>query len=130
MTVEVRHLATHTLSPMNETHILNTLQTQAGSQRKDMAKPKHAHDAHRTSRAMPSLPLPQPKLPLGMLIHILRSVDSPSTLISASCVCRTFQDEAERLLYRDITLKPPSLPAPCPEEDTATRAIHPYSQSL
>lgn len=35
---------------------------------------------------------------------IINAVDSQPTLAAATCVCRTFQDEAERLLYRTVSL--------------------------
>lgn len=39
-----------------------------------------------------------------MLLLIINAVESQSTLAAATCVCRTFQDEAERLLYRKVSL--------------------------
>ena len=39
-----------------------------------------------------------------MLLLIVNAVESQSTLAAATCVCRTFQDEAERLLYRKVSL--------------------------
>lgn len=44
------------------------------------------------------------RLPQELLAHILRFVDSRSTLVVASRVCRSLQDEAERVLYREVTL--------------------------
>ncbi|KAH9918670.1 uncharacterized protein B0H18DRAFT_1030329, partial [Fomitopsis serialis] len=42
------------------------------------------------------------KLPLELILLILKQVDSPRTLADASRVCRTLQLEAERLLYREV----------------------------
>lgn len=44
------------------------------------------------------------KLPVELLLLILKEVDSLATLVRASRVCRTFQNEAERLLYREVTV--------------------------
>ena len=44
------------------------------------------------------------RLPVELLLLIINAVESQSTLAAATCVCQTFQDEAERLLYRKVSL--------------------------
>ena len=44
------------------------------------------------------------RLPLEVLLLVIRAIDSKSALLAWCCLCHTFHDEAERLLYREISV--------------------------
>ena len=44
------------------------------------------------------------RLPIEILLLVLHAADSKSTLLAWCCLCHTFHNEAEPLLYRDVTV--------------------------
>ena len=67
-------------------------------------KRKRVVDPQSNDEVQSVVPWLPPKLPWEVLAHVLQFFDAHSTLIAASRACRSLQHEADRILYREVTL--------------------------